>query len=276
MKSTVTSIYKCLLRDAALLKDTPHFRLRAPLRLDQWGRGDFLSASVDNSKKRLEDFHGLEDIFASKNNSFQDIEHRTDGDASILVDRIYEIIRQGFRQNAHISDSNMIASKLDEAIRALQELSNQLLLAKCSSVSVTKGICVEATSQHVDNSSADQNLYRFAYRITITNNNEEHPYQIIGRQYTFKSVSGQRIALPRGSPGIVGCTPILFPGQTFQYTSGVEINAPLGSASGVLHTISKASHVDESEEAAFDVLVSPFSLIAPSAIRAYHNATGMV
>ena len=105
---------------------------------------------------------------------------------------------------------------------------------------------------------------------------EKHPYQIIGRQYTFKSVSGQRIALPRGSPGIVGCTPILFPGQAFQYTSGVEINAPLGSASGVLHTISKASHVDESEEAAFDVLVSPFSFIAPSAIREYHNATGIV
>lgn len=153
---------------------------------------------------------------------------------------------------------------------------------------------MEATSQYVDDTSPETpNLYRFTYRITITNNStsksfvvsqfdldisadKECPYQILGRQYTFNSASGQRNVLPRGSPGIVGCTPILYPGQTFQYASGVDIDAPLGSVSGVLHTISKTSQPKRSEEEAFDVLVSPFSLIAPSAIREYHSTTGMV
>jgi uncharacterized protein affecting Mg2+/Co2+ transport len=67
---------------------------------------------------------------------------------------------------------------------------------------------------------------------------DEHTaVQILGRQYTFESDKGQRIALPRNSPGIVGNTPVLAPGDTFEYASGVDIDSPRGTVTGCLHAL---------------------------------------
>lgn len=192
--------------------------------------------------------------------------------------------------------------------RALQELSDQRLLSKCSSgesfdacfepgsstalikcvvVTRTQGLRIEATSQYVASHSVpSQNIYRFTYRVTITNESafiagsgipqrtdwSEYHYlcvclcidendlvQIVGRQYTFQSVKGQRIALPRNSPGVVGHKPVLAPGQTFEYASGVDIDAPVGSVTGCLHAIRK-SNDPAHEESLFDAFVSKFAL----------------
>lgn len=93
-------------------------------------------------------------------------------------------------------------------LRTLQELSEQQLLAKCSSgmclllsnqqlrlvalsssltsrgvwcimlllsVTTTRGIRIEATSQYVEtHSNPEQNIFRFTYRITITNQSAYH------------------------------------------------------------------------------------------------------
>lgn len=83
--------------------------------------------------------------------------------------------------------------------------------------------------------------------------------QIVGRQYTFQSAKGQRVALPRNSPGVVGHTPVLAPGQTFEYASGVDIDAPLGSVTGCLHAIRKSKDPAQ-EESLFDAFVSKFAL----------------
>lgn len=96
--------------------------------------------------------------------------------------------------------------------------------------------------------------------------------QITGRQYTFTSVNGQVQSLPRHSPGIVGATPILRPGQSFEYTSGVEIDAPQGYVTGCLHAVrkkleSKDDHVTDGDHVGnqvpleFDAYVSKFNLL---------------
>lgn len=192
----------------------------------------------------------------------------------------------------------------------MQELSEQLQLAKCSSganiaaiiagcycadsdgsvdlVTVTDGVRVEVTSQYVKtHSKPKNNIFRFTYRVTITNQSTLYCYcyakceiykisrnttmldgpdesaavQILGRQYTFESEKGQRIALPRNSPGIVGNTPVIAPGETFEYASGVDIDSPRGSVTGCLHALRKADNPDDEEP--FDAFVSKFALLAP-------------
>ncbi|ETP47935.1 hypothetical protein F442_06196 [Phytophthora nicotianae P10297] len=256
--AAVRAIYRCLLRDARELQRTPHFNIRRELQLEQWGTGGFVEplptqedAQSTNDPRVLT---SLDEFRRLRDNAFRM--------GSPSVD-IVQSIRVAFRQNMQISDQKAASAKLDEAIEALSELSDQLLLAHCSSVTVTDGIRIEASSKYVQShSNPASNTYRFTYRVTITNQNEGCSIQILGRQYTFESEKGQRIALPRNSPGIVGATPLLSPGQTFEYASGVDIDAPRGSVTGCLHAVRKTGDDDDGD--IFDVLVSKFALIAPN------------
>ena len=94
---------------------------------------------------------------------------------------------------------------------------------------------------------------------------EHDSVQILGRQYTFESEKGQRIALPRNSPGVVGATPVLAPGEAFEYASGVDIDAPRGSVTGCLHALRRNDQPGGGE--LFDAFVSKFALLAPSAAQ---------
>ncbi|KAG7401080.1 hypothetical protein PHYBOEH_002963 [Phytophthora boehmeriae] len=255
--STVKAIYRCLLRDARELQRTPHFNLRRALQLEQWGVGSYVTASASQPRgpnptilRSLEEFQELRDA------SFPLEPPRVD---------VVQSIRAAFRENVQIDDPQTANLKLDEAIAVLNELSEQLLLAKCSSVTVTDGVRIEATSEYVKKfSNPGAGVYRFTYRVTITNQNEDCSVQILGRQYTFESEKGQRIMLPRNSPGIVGFTPVLDPGQTFEYASGVDIDAPRGSVTGCLHALRKTRGQDVEEGERFDAFVSKFALLAPN------------
>uniref|UniRef100_K3WEW7 ApaG domain-containing protein n=1 Tax=Globisporangium ultimum (strain ATCC 200006 / CBS 805.95 / DAOM BR144) TaxID=431595 RepID=K3WEW7_GLOUD len=277
--ATIRAIYKCLLRDARDLQRTPQFRLRNALRLEQWGVGHFVetpsktsssSGDVSSNKDanegvaeaqkttKLADIRSLEEYLTLREEGF------AYGDQSQNAD-LEAIIRESFRNNMRIKDPKEISEKVDGAILALQELSEQMLLAKCSSVTTTRGVRIEATSQYVEtHSNPEQSIYRFTYRIMITNENEHEAVQILGRQYTFESEKGQRIALPRNSPGIVGATPVLAPGETFEYASGVDIDAPRGSVTGCLHTLHRTKQPEGNDEL-FDAYVSKFALLSPFA-----------
>lgn len=255
--ATVRAIYRCLLRDARELQRTPHFNIRRELKLEQWGVGGFVEPlPVQEETRGTNDprvLTSLEEFRRLRDDAFRM------GSPSIDV---VKSIQTAFRQMMHTNDQKDASAKLDEAIETLSELSDQLLLAQCSSVTVTDGVRIEASSKYVQShSNPASNTYRFTYRVTITNQNEECSIQILGRQYTFESEKGQRVALPRNSPGIVGATPLLAPGQTFEYGSGVDIDAPRGSVTGCLHAVRKTEDDDDGE--LFDVLVSKFALVAP-------------
>ena len=53
--------------------------------------------------------------------------------------------------------------------------------------------------------------------------------QVLGRQWLILTSEGQQHAMvPRGSAGVVGCTPILKPGECFQYYSATDLSTPSG------------------------------------------------
>ncbi|GLE02955.1 hypothetical protein PINS_up011834 [Pythium insidiosum] len=257
--STIRAIYKCLLQDARALRRTPQFRLRNALRLEQWGTGHYVpplgrSPRQGNGDDHVVRFRSLAEYMAVKTRGFRPDEN---------IEDVEEMIRLSFKAKMHLADSKEIASGLDDAIAALHEISEQLMLAECSSITVTNGIRIEATSQFVPtHSNPEQNLYRYTYRVTITNENEDDTVQITGRQYTFESERGQRIALPRNSPGIVGNTPVLQPGQTFEYASGVDIDSPRGFVTGCLHVVRRGDDTPSDAVDSFDAYVSKFALRA--------------
>ena len=53
--------------------------------------------------------------------------------------------------------------------------------------------------------------------------------QLLGRQWLIMTSEGQQHAVvPRGSTGVVGCTPILKPGECFQYYSATDLSTSSG------------------------------------------------
>ncbi|KAL3672026.1 hypothetical protein V7S43_002691 [Phytophthora oleae] len=284
--ATVRAIYRCLLRDARELQRAPHFNVRRQLRLEQWSTGSFVETLSAQEQQELQTQDSCNPRVFTSVKDFQKLRDNAFRMGSASVD-VVESVKQGFRQNMQLGDSKvegkrlkcfrvstlmmnfrclqLRSAKLDDAFEALRELSEQLLLAKCSSVTVTDGVRIEATSKYVpSHSNPASNTYRFTYRITITNQNEKCSVQVLGRQYTFESAKGQRIALPRNSPGVVGATPLLAPGQTFEYASGVDIDAPQGSVTGCLHVVRKTKDPeDEDDGELFDAFVSKFALVAP-------------
>ncbi|CAI5734290.1 unnamed protein product [Peronospora destructor] len=263
-KSTIRAIYRCLLRDTRELQCMPHFNIRRELQTEQWGTGSFVEPLTVGEQQELQESSRVGPNMIKSFKQFQRLRDNAFRMGSINVDLI-KSIQVAFRENMELSDPKIVSVELDESIEALGELSDQLLLAQCSTVTVTDGVRIEATSKYLQNhSNPSSNTFRFTYRVTITNQNEECSVRILGRQYTFESEKGQRIALKRNSPGIVGATPLLAPGQIFEYASGVDIDAPRGSVTGCLHALRKSKNAEgKDHEEPFDALVSKFALLAP-------------
>ena len=89
---------------------------------------------------------------------------------------------------------------------------------------------VEVTPQYLhDQSNPEEDLYVFAYTITITNTGET-PAQLISRTWNVNDAHGHTEKV-RGL-GVVGQQPLLKPGQAFEYTSGTRLRTPTGTMHG--------------------------------------------
>ena len=80
-----------------------------------------------------------------------------------------------------------------------------------------------------DQSSPDEDLYVFAYTITISNTGDVAA-QLISRTWNINDASGHTERV-RGL-GVVGQQPLLKPGQSFEYTSGARLRTPTGTMHG--------------------------------------------
>ncbi len=88
----------------------------------------------------------------------------------------------------------------------------------------------EAEPQYLSEQSApEEDLYAFAYTITVTNHGEVAA-QLIARHWVIQDAKGQ-IEEVKGL-GVVGHQPLLRPGESFQYTSGTRLGTPSGSMRG--------------------------------------------
>jgi ApaG protein len=104
-----------------------------------------------------------------------------------------------------------------------------------------------------ERSSAEQSRYFWSYTITITNSSDE-TVQLRTRYWIITDASGRQQEV-RGE-GVIGEQPVIAPGESFEYTSGV----PLSTASGFM--TGRYQMVSETGER-FEIDVPTFSLDSP-------------
>ncbi|MDB5750944.1 MAG: apaG [Ramlibacter sp.] len=80
-----------------------------------------------------------------------------------------------------------------------------------------------------DQSAPAQNLYSFAYTITISNAGEL-PAQLISRHWIITNELGETEEVK--GLGVVGQQPLLKPGESFEYTSGCRLRTASGTMQG--------------------------------------------
>lgn len=120
---------------------------------------------------------------------------------------------------------------------------------------VTRGVRVSVRSFYLEEQSDPaRNRFVWAYRIVIANEGTE-TVQLTHRTWRITDNRGRTEHVH--GPGVVGETPVLAPGETFEYTSGCPLETPSGFMSGHYHMISRAGGE------AFQVVIPTFSLDSP-------------
>jgi ApaG protein len=99
-----------------------------------------------------------------------------------------------------------------------------------------------------EQSAPAQDLYSFAYTITITNTGEV-PAQLISRHWIIANALGE-LEEVKGL-GVVGHQPLLKPGEAFQYTSGCRLRTPSGTMHGSYFCVAEDGERFEVEIPAF-------------------------
>ena len=94
----------------------------------------------------------------------------------------------------------------------------------------------------------------FAYRITITNNNQ-FPVQLLRRHwYIFDSNTSNREV---EGEGVVGIQPVIQPGEEYQYVSGCNLNSEIGKMHGTYELENLHN------KSLFTVNIPGFDMVAP-------------
>jgi ApaG protein len=123
---------------------------------------------------------------------------------------------------------------------------------------VTRKIEVTVTPRFVSERSSPSNGYFFwAYTIDITNLGGE-TVQLKTRHWRITDANG-RLQEVKG-PGVVGEEPVLKPGESFEYTSGVPLPTPSGFMVGSYGMVTAAGEH-------FDIEIPAFSLDSSHADR---------
>jgi ApaG protein len=106
-----------------------------------------------------------------------------------------------------------------------------------------------------DQSHPLQDLFSFAYTVTVTNTGRV-PVQLISRQWVIQDESGHSDEVK--GLGVVGQQPLLRPGEAFQYTSGCRLRTPSGTMRGSYFFVAEDGH-------RFDAPIATFVLESSSA-----------
>lgn len=118
----------------------------------------------------------------------------------------------------------------------------------------TRSISVDVEPVYLDDESEpDRDYFLWAYTINIENQGPES-VQLRSRYWRITDSFG-RVQEVRGD-GVVGEQPILSPGETFEYTSGVPLSTPSGIMVG-------AYVMESASGESFTVQIPAFSLDSP-------------
>jgi ApaG protein len=123
---------------------------------------------------------------------------------------------------------------------------------------VTREIEVRVTPRFLEErSSPEKGQYFWSYTIEIVNRGSE-TVQLKSRHWRITDGMG-RTQEVRGA-GVVGEQPVLKPGQSFEYTSGVPLTTGSGFMVGTYGMVSAQGE-------RFDIEIPAFSLDSPNARR---------
>jgi len=123
---------------------------------------------------------------------------------------------------------------------------------------VTRNIEVTVSPRFLpERSSIEKSYYFWAYTVEISNRGKTM-VQLKTRHWRITDGFG-RLQEVRG-PGVVGEEPVLEPGATFEYTSGVPLPTPSGFMVGTYGMVS-------ADGEHFDIAIPAFSLDGPEAKR---------
>lgn len=143
------------------------------------------------------------------------------------------------RTNAEASNAASASDEKDvlgNAADVLAFLQKQATLALCTSTSEENGLRIDAVSGFLGSRSIEQKKqYTFAYNMRFTNTGSV-PLRVISRQYNFRDASGSVTSQIRQNQpeaaGVVGFTPLMEAGQSFEFGSGVALQTPRGLVTG--------------------------------------------
>ncbi|MDB4127820.1 Co2+/Mg2+ efflux protein ApaG [Hyphomicrobiales bacterium] len=111
-----------------------------------------------------------------------------------------------------------------------------------------------------DESEPEEDYFLWAYTINILNKSKE-PIQLRSRYWRITDSQG--IIHEVSGEGVVGEQPILNPGESYEYTSGVPLTTPSGIMVG-------AYMMENDMGESFIVDIPPFSLDSPFDLHQIH------
>ncbi len=116
---------------------------------------------------------------------------------------------------------------------------------------ITRNIRVRAAPQFMQaQSKPDEAKYFWAYTISLENLGEE-TVTLLNRHWIITDARG--VVKEVKGDGVVGETPTMQPGESFQYTSGCPLSTPSGMMVGRYGMTTKHGEM-------FDIAIPPFSL----------------
>ncbi len=119
-------------------------------------------------------------------------------------------------------------------------------------------VAVSAVPQYIAEQSDPANdSYVFAYAITIENVGTV-PAQLIARHWIITDAAGE-VQEVRGL-GVVGRQPLLQPGEKFEYSSGCQLDTPVGTMRGTY----QMTAVDGKQ---FEATIPEFTLAVPRVLH---------
>ena len=125
----------------------------------------------------------------------------------------------------------------------------------------TFGIRVAVTPAFLDEQSDPrEHRYLWAYHIVIENKGVE-PVQLLTRHWHITDALG-RVREVEG-PGVIGQQPVIAPGKSHEYSSGVPLETPSGFMTGTYGMKSAAGK-------GFDVKIPLFALESPFEEKRVH------
>ena len=119
-------------------------------------------------------------------------------------------------------------------------------------------IIVSAYPQYVaDQSDSERDHYLFAYTIRITNSGTVAA-QLISRHWII--TDGElRVEEVRGL-GVVGEQPLIRPGETYEYSSGCQLETPVGTMRGNYQMVAE-------DGTSFEAKIPEFTLSIPRVLH---------